>query len=72
MLITSGMLWKQRHGSPTQHARERVLVCILQSGKLANASGLEGFFLIRLWACEFYWVLFLFSPFPAGIPSEGI
>lgn len=39
---------------------KRVLVCILQDEKLTNASGLEGFFLIRLWACEFYSIYFFF------------
>jgi len=43
MLITSGMLWKRRDGSPTQRAGERALVCVLQDEELTNASGLEVF-----------------------------
>lgn len=71
MLITSGMLWKRCNDGPRQRAGERGLICILQDEKLTNASGLEVFFLIRLCACEFY-DFFFFSPFSAGMQSEGI
>lgn len=52
--------------------RDRGLVCILQDEKLTNASGLEVFLLIRLWACKLYLIFFFLPPFPADMQSEGI
>lgn len=39
MLITSGVLWKRRSGSPAPRAGKGVSVCVLQAEKLTNAAG---------------------------------